>query len=50
MFFYGGTVPRQTVGTPYDMTDLAPTLTALLGIPTPNACTGQPIKEAVGGE
>ena len=50
VFFYGGNVPRQTVGTPYDMTDLAPTLTALLGIPTPNACTGQPIKEAVGGE
>ena len=39
VFFYGGNVPRQTVGTPYDMTDLAPTLTALLGIPTPNACT-----------
>ncbi len=45
VFFYGGSVPRQVVTTPYDMTDLAPTLAAMLGIRAPNACTGQIIKE-----
>ena len=49
-FLYGGGIPRQVVDKPCDMTDLAPTLTALLSIPAPNACIGQPIEEVVGGE
>lgn len=45
VFLYGWNVPRQTIHAPYNMVDLAPTLAALLGIPAPNACTGQPVKE-----
>ena len=43
--FYGWQVKPQTIDAPTDMTNLAPTLSFMLGAPLPAAATGQPIVE-----
>ncbi|MDR1226240.1 MAG: alkaline phosphatase family protein [Prevotellaceae bacterium] len=43
--FYGWKVKRKTVTRLVDMTSVAPTLSALSEIPTPNAAVGEPIEE-----
>ncbi len=45
LVFYGWTVNRSSVTRNVNMTDLAPTLSVLLRIPRPNACSGEPLQE-----
>jgi hypothetical protein len=45
LIWYGWTVNRATVTRKVNMTDIAPTLSALCKIPFPNACTGEPMFE-----
>ncbi|HRR15418.1 MAG TPA: alkaline phosphatase family protein [Bacteroidales bacterium] len=47
LIWYGWTVNRATVTRKVNMTDIAPTLSVMCGIPLPNACTGEPINELV---
>jgi len=47
LIWYGWTVNRSTVTRRINMTDIAPTLSVMCGIPLPNACTGEPINELV---
>jgi len=47
LIWYGWTVNRSTVTRRVNMTDIAPTLSVMCGIPLPNACTGEPINELV---
>lgn len=47
LIWYGWTVNRATVGRRINMTDIAPTLSVLCGVPMPNAATGEPINELV---
>jgi len=44
-YFYGWQLKPQVVTTPYQVTDIAPTLSRILNIPMPNACIGKPIVE-----
>ncbi len=41
--FYGWRVKRKTISSLVDMTDVAPTLSTLVGIPQPNAASGKTI-------
>ena len=45
--FYGWRVKRKTISSPVDVTDIAPTLSTLVGIPLPNAASGRVITEVV---
>lgn len=48
VFFYGWKIPKQKIERSYDIIDLAPTITSMLGIPAPNACIGRPMEEIAG--
>lgn len=43
LLWYGAGIGRQTVQTPVEMTDVAPTLARMLGISRPDAATGREI-------
>ncbi len=45
--FLGWKLKPQVIKTPYLMTDIAPTLSEILGIQFPNACLGKPIVEVL---
>jgi len=45
VYFYGWQIKPEIINTPYQATDIAPTLSKFLNIPMPNACIGKPIKE-----
>jgi predicted AlkP superfamily pyrophosphatase or phosphodiesterase len=45
LIWYGWTVNRATVTRQVNMTDIAATLSTLLKVPYPNACTGEPMFE-----
>ena len=45
VYFYGWQIKPQVVSTPYQVTDIAPTLSKVLNISMPNACVGKPIVE-----
>lgn len=45
LIWYGWTVNRGTVARKVNMTDIAATLSSLLKIPYPNACSGSPMVE-----
>lgn len=45
LIWYGWIINRATVNRKVDMADIAPTLSALCGIPLPNAVRGEPIVE-----
>lgn len=47
LLFYGAGIKRGATVSPTNITDIAPTISALLGIAFPNGATGQPIKEAL---
>lgn len=45
VYFYGWDIRPQIVSTAHLTTDIAPTISRILNIPTPNACLGKPIIE-----
>lgn len=45
LVWYGWTVNRATVTRKVNMTDIAATLSSLCKVPSPNACTGEPMSE-----
>jgi predicted AlkP superfamily pyrophosphatase or phosphodiesterase len=45
--FYGWRVKRKAIAAPVDVTDIAPTLSLLVGTALPNAASGKPIAEIV---
>jgi len=45
IIFFGKNIPAGTSVKPYAITDIAPTLSLLLQIKFPNACTGRPVEE-----
>ena len=45
ILFFGHGVPAGTNYRRHSVTDIAPTLALLLGIPFPNGCTGKPVEE-----
>lgn len=45
--FLGWNLKPQIIKTPYLMTDIAPTISEILGIQFPNACLGKPIIEVI---
>ena len=45
LIWYGWTVNRSTVTRKVNMTDIAATLSSLCKVPSPNACTGEPMFE-----
>ncbi len=45
--FLGWKLKPQIIKTPYSMTDIAPTLSEILGLQFPNACLGKPIIEVL---
>jgi len=47
LIWYGWTVNRATVTRRINMTDIAPTLSVMCGIPLPNAATGEPVNELI---
>ncbi len=47
LLWYGKSIPHGTTHTVVNMTDIAPTLAALLNIQMPNGCIGKPITEIV---
>jgi arylsulfatase A-like enzyme len=47
LYVFGWKTPQQTINTPYQITDIAPTLCKILNIPAPNANTGTAIPELV---
>lgn len=47
LLFYGWGIKKGSSFAPYHMTDIAPTIAALLRIQEPNACIGTPITEAL---
>lgn len=46
LYFYGWNLKNKIVRTPYYITDIAPTLTDILGVPTPNAAIGTSMRSA----
>jgi len=44
-YFYGWNVKKKTINKPYQVTDLAPTISRMLNIPMPNAVVGSPVTE-----
>jgi arylsulfatase A-like enzyme len=49
ILFYGKGVKKGTSASYHTITDVAPTLSVMLKIKFPGACTGQPIVEMVDG-
>ncbi len=47
LIWYGWKVKRNTIQTPVDPSDIAPTISQFLNIALPNAATGKPIKELI---
>jgi predicted AlkP superfamily pyrophosphatase or phosphodiesterase len=47
LIFYGWKIPKGSSSAPVKMTDVAPTISALLNIENPSGCTGSPIPEIV---
>ncbi|MDR3367206.1 MAG: alkaline phosphatase family protein [Prevotellaceae bacterium] len=47
LVFYGWRVKRKSITAQVDMTDIAPTLSTLVGVPLPNAASGKVIAEIV---
>jgi predicted AlkP superfamily pyrophosphatase or phosphodiesterase len=47
LIWYGWKIKRKAILTPVSMTDIAPTLSTLLGITWPNGATGNPIRELI---
>lgn len=47
LLFYGWGIKKGQSFAPYHMTDIAPTIAALLRIQEPNACIGKPITEVL---
>ena len=45
LIWYGWKVKRETIMRPVSMTDVAPTIAAMMNIIAPNAATGKPIEE-----
>jgi predicted AlkP superfamily pyrophosphatase or phosphodiesterase len=45
LIWYGWTINRATVTRKVNMTDIAATLSSLCKVPSPNACTGEPMFE-----
>ena len=45
LIFWGGLVSQGQLDSPVYISDIAPTLSTLLGISYPNGCTGNPIPE-----
>lgn len=45
VYFFGSKIKSQQISNPYQVTDIAPTLSRLLNIPIPTACVGKPIVE-----
>jgi len=45
LIWYGWKVNHQIVNRNINMTDIAPTITSILNVATPNGCTGVPIQE-----
>ncbi len=50
LIWYGWNIPRGETHAQVSMTDIAPTLSALLHIQMPNGCTGTPILPVLGEE
>lgn len=48
VIFYGNGINKGSATDKISITDIAPTISMLLGIPFPNACTGQVLKKIVG--
>ena len=49
LFLFGPGVAHAHVTTRVDMTDLAPTIAAYLGMPAPSASSGTPLDEVLEG-
>ncbi|MGL4363680.1 MAG: alkaline phosphatase family protein [Bacteroidales bacterium] len=47
LIFYGWRVKRKTISRPIDMSDIAPSLSTLVGIPFPDAASGRVIQELI---
>lgn len=47
LIWYGWKIKRRSILSPVSITDIAPTLSTLLGITWPNGATGNPIKEII---
>lgn len=47
LIWFGWSVNRASVMRSVSMTDIAPTLSAIIGIPSPNASTGSPLTEVI---
>jgi hypothetical protein len=47
LLWYGYNIPRGSSAEYVAITDIAPTLSLILNIPFPNACTGKPIQSLV---
>jgi hypothetical protein len=47
LFFYGWRIPRQQINSVHYITDIAPTLSHILGIPFPNASIGSVIEALI---
>ncbi|HCO85846.1 MAG TPA: alkaline phosphatase, partial [Arenibacter sp.] len=45
LLWFGNNIPKGVSTQKYSITDIAPTISMLLGIKFPNACTGMPIEE-----
>jgi len=45
LIWYGWSVDRASVTRKVNLTDIAPTLSTLIKVPYPNACTGEPLFE-----
>jgi predicted AlkP superfamily pyrophosphatase or phosphodiesterase len=48
LIFYGWKIPKGSSSAPVTITDIAPTISALLNIENPSGCTGTPIPEITG--
>jgi arylsulfatase A-like enzyme len=49
VLFFGPRIPAVRVATRVELTDVAPTIAAYLGMPAPSACVGKPLVEIVNG-
>ncbi len=47
LIFYGWKMKREQILTPVNMSDIAPTISTLIGISWPNGATGKPIREII---
>lgn len=45
LLWFGNTIPKGSSTRKYNITDIAPTISMLLGIKFPSACIGEPIRE-----